>query len=331
MPASSNTGANEKQGEDMRSLAIAAALALIAPGAVAELCPRWSPAQFAGELDTALINEASGLAASRAFPGALYHHNDSGDTGRFFVTDLAGANTRVIAVRDFAPSDVEDIAVGPCTDARGAAGTCVYLGDIGDNMRRRAEVNLIVLRERQRFLRAETALRRVVARYPDGAHDAEAFALHPNGDLYLLTKPIDFNERRAGPAQLFRLTAAQLRASGPQTFEQIGEIDLPYLLWDQPARGHLATGLDIAPDGTRAALVTYTSIVEFALDPAQPWKPSRAWRIDHDFRVIAMPRLPQTEAITYTADGEALIVDTEFNQSFGQAPIYRFNCVRSPS
>lgn len=309
----------------MRSLFIAAALALAAPAAFAELCPRWSPAQFSGELDTALINEASGLAASRAFPGALYHHNDSGDTGRFFVTDLSGANTRVVAVRDFAPADVEDMTVGPCPE-----GTCVYLGDIGDNARRRTELTFVVLRERQRFSRTETALRRVVARYPDGAHDAEGFAIHPNGDLYLITKPIDFNERRAGPAQLFRLTAAQLRASGTQTFEQVGEIDLPYLLWEQPARGHLATGLDIAPDGTRAALVTYTSVVEFALDPSQPWKPSRAWRIDHDFRIIAMPRLPQAEAITYTADGEGLIVDTEFNQSFGQAPLYRFNCVRTP-
>lgn len=308
----------------MRSLIIAAALALAAPAAFADLCPRWSPAQFAGELDTALINEASGLAASRAFPGALYHHNDSGDTGRFFATDLAGANTRVIAVRDFAPSDAEDMAVGPCPE-----GTCVYLGDIGDNMRRRTELTFVVLRERQRFSRTETALRRVVARYPDGAHDAEGFAIHPNGDLYLITKPIDFNERRAGPAQLFRLTAAQLRASGTQMFEQVGEIDLPYLLWEQPARGHLATGLDIAPDGTRAALVTYTSVVEFALDPSQPWKPSRSWRIDQDFRIVAMPRLPQAEAITYTADGEGLIVDTEFNQQFGQAPLYRFNCLRS--
>lgn len=308
----------------MRSIFLAAALALAAPAAFADLCPRWSPAQFSGELDTALINEASGLAALRAFPGALYHNNDSGDSGRFFVTDLAGANTRVVAVRDFAPADVEDMAVGPCPE-----GTCVYLGDIGDNARRRTEITFVVLRERQRFARTETALRRVVARYPDGAHDAEAFALHPNGDLYLLTKPIDFNERRAAPAQLFRLTAAQLRASGPQTFEQVGEIDLPYLLWDQPARGHLATGLDIAPDGTRAALVTYTAIVEFALNPAEPWKPSRAWRIDHDFRIIAMPRLPQAEAITYSADGEALLIDTEFNQNFGQAPIYRFNCMRS--
>jgi hypothetical protein len=311
----------------MRSIAIAAVLALSAPSAIAELCPRWSPAQFAGELDTALINEASGLAASRAFAGALYHHNDSGDSGRFFVTDLSGAHARVVAVRDFSPADAEDMAVGPCP---GADASCVYLGDIGDNFRRRTEIGFVAVRERQRFGRSETALARIVARYPDRAHDAEGFALHPNGDLYLITKPIDFNERRAGPALVFRLTAAQLAAGGRQTFEQVGEIDLPYLLWEQPVRGHLATGLDIAPDGTRAALVTYTSIVEFALNPAEPWKPSRSWRIDHDYRVIAMPRLPQAEAIAYAADGEALIVDTEFSQNFGQAPLYRFNCVRAP-
>lgn len=308
----------------MRRFTLAAALlAFAATTAAADICPAWSPAQFAGDLDTALITEASGLAASRAFPGQLYHHNDSGDSGRFFVTDLAGANTRVVNVRDFAPTDAEDMAVGPCPE-----GSCVYLGDIGDNFRRRSEITFIVLREKQRFARTETALRRVTARYPDGAHDAEAFAIHPNGDLYLITKPIDFGERRVGPAQLFRLTASQLRANGPQTFEQVGEIDLPYLLWDQPQRGMLATGMDIAPDGLRAALVTYTIVMEFTLDPAQTWRPSRSWRTNTDYRVLEMPRLPQAEAITYTADGNALLIDTEFNQAFGQAPLYRFNCIR---
>ncbi len=307
----------------MRILALAAAFLAFAGAARADICPMWSPAQFAGDLDTALINEASGLAASRQFPGQLYHNNDSGDSGRFFVTDLAGANTRVVNVRDFTPADVEDIAVGPCPEA-----ACLYLGDIGDNFRRRADITFVILREKQRFSRTETALRRITARYPDGAHDAEAFAIHPNGDLYLITKPIDFGERRVDPAQVFRLTAAQLSAGGAQTFEQIGEIDLPWLLWEQRAAGQLATGFDIAPDGTRAALVTYTVVVEFALDATQPWKPSRTWRLDTDYRVLTFPRLPQAEAVTYTADGNALLIDTEFNQAFGQAPLYRFNCLR---
>ena len=307
----------------MKRIVVALALAACAASAQAELCPAWAPAQFAGDLDPALINEASGIAASRAFPGQLYHNNDSGDSGRFFVTGLDGANARVVNVRDFSPSDVEDIAVGPCPE-----GACVYLGDTGDNFHRRADVTFVVLREKQRYARVETALRRVTARYPDGPHDAEAFAIHPNGDLYLITKPADYVERRVAPAQVFRLTAAQLRAGGAQSFEQIGEIDLPYLLWDQPMRGMLATSLDFAPDGTRAALVTYTVAVEFAFDPAQPWKPSRSWRPNVDFRVIALPRLPQAEAISYTADGEALLVDTEFSEGFGQVPIYRFDCIR---
>jgi hypothetical protein len=111
----------------MRIPALAATLARAAAPAAAAVCPAWAPPQLVGELDSALINGASGLAASRAHPGRLYHHNDSGDSGRFFVTDEAGDRARAVTVRGFRPSHVEDMTLRPC-----GAKTCLVLGDIGD-------------------------------------------------------------------------------------------------------------------------------------------------------------------------------------------------------
>ena len=128
--------------------------------------------------------------------------------------------------------------------------TCLVLGDIGDNGSSRPSISFILMPEKQTFADTETPLRIIQAQYPDGPHNAEGFAMHPSGDLYLVTKT------GSGSAQVFRLTRDQLRASdgAMQTFSEVGTIDLAPLLGDLAAQpgAMLVTGFDIAPDGKRA-------------------------------------------------------------------------------
>ena len=212
-----------------RTIAAALGAALLATtAAAAPVCvPTLAPERI-GTLDGKLLPEASGLAVSRQFPGRLYHNNDSGDGPFFYLTDMTGGAAQKVAVAGFTPQDVEDVAIGPC-----GAQSCLYLGDTGDNLSRRKSVAFVLVPEKATFAATEQPLRIIEARYPDGAHDAEAFAIHPNGDLYLITKPFDTRQRKAGIAQIFRLTAAQLAdGSGKlQTFAAVGEVDLPWLLW----------------------------------------------------------------------------------------------------
>src|SRR5262250_698561 len=72
-------------------------LCLLPTLAQAQLCQQWSEAARIGELQVQL-NEASGLAASRQFPGRLYHINDSGETGKFFITNMDGKDTRFVRI-----------------------------------------------------------------------------------------------------------------------------------------------------------------------------------------------------------------------------------------
>jgi len=63
----------------------------------------------------------------------------------FYFTDMTGGPTARVAVSGMVPRDVEDVALGACP---GAAQTCLWLGDIGDNARKRDTVTFVALTER---------------------------------------------------------------------------------------------------------------------------------------------------------------------------------------
>jgi len=308
----------------MRAIVLAGLLALAAtPSGAAGLCPRWSAAEVAGSLDGKLINEASGLEASSRYRGRLYHHNDSGDDLRFFVTDAKGAAVQVVNLAGPKPRDIEEMSLGPC-----GRGTCLYLGDIGDNPAARPDIAFVIVREKASFQATETPVRTVRARYPDGAHNAEAFAVHPNGDLFIVTKPTDARTTRRDPALVYRLSVAQLATGGaePAVLEKLGELDLPRLFPGGSVRDWIITGMDISPDGKRVALLSYGVAYELAVDLAKGLP--AAWTVGQNLQSIPFrPILTQQEAITWLADGSGLLFDTEANNR-PTAPLMRLRCER---
>jgi hypothetical protein len=310
----------------MRHIAVAAILACAActtpPGQAApRVCAAWNAPEQAGAIDPAIM-EASGLAVSKAFPARLYHHNDSGRGPKFFVTDSAGANLRTVNMANYKDRDIEDMSMGACGDAKSDKRTCLVFGDVGDNGSSRPSVAFILMPEKQAFADTETPLRVVNARYPDGPHNAEGFAIHPNGDLYLLTKT------SPGPAQIFRLTRDQLRVSdgAMQTFTEVGKIDIAPLVGDLAAqRGALlVTSFDIAPDGKRAVILTYGAAIEIGFDLSKPLPPQSGWKSGQDFRRIDIAKQPQAEAIAYAPNG-AILYDSE-RQGDAPVPLYRQTC-----
>jgi hypothetical protein len=90
-------------------------------------CASYGAPSATGTLPSSLI-ELSGVVASRRYPGVLYAHNDSGATANVTVFSDTAAPLGEIVLSNVTAIDWEDIAVGPC-----AAGSCVFVGDIGDN------------------------------------------------------------------------------------------------------------------------------------------------------------------------------------------------------
>jgi hypothetical protein len=301
----------------------AAALTAAPLAHAAGLCAKWSPPAKIGALDSQKLKEASGVAVSRLYPGRLYHNQDSGDGPNFYVTDMTGANPQTVSVKSFTPRDVEDIALGPC-----AKGSCLFLADTGDNLEKRPGVQIAIVPEKAKYKAKEKPLAIVTAVYPDRPHNVEAVAIHPDGDLYLITKSFDEANRRALVAQVFKLTAAQLaNPKAVQTFTEVGRIDFPYLLWDYGLPGQIVTGMDISDDGQRVLAITYQNAIEMAVDLSRPLKPSREWKPNVDYRVIETAKLPQAEAIAYTPLGDGFLYDSETVEDGAQSPLYRADCL----
>lgn len=287
-------------------------------------CRTWMAPETVGRLDTSYINEASGLAVSGNGSGVLYHINDSGDRGRFFVTAADGGVTGVVDVRGFDPLDTEDLALGRCDHPQG---TCLFIADIGDNARRRATTEIVVIPEQPSFPRTVSPWKRIRLRYPDGPRDAESLAVDPEGDLWILTKTADLPALKAAPSILYRLPYERWIGDGDEVHvvERVGEIDFTAISSD-PFAGSLPTAMDITPDGRRLLVLTYLNAFEFYLDPSGiPLKPADEMVRDVDYQEIQITPLEQQESVAYLAGGDGFLYTTEGGNPNG-VPLVRVAC-----
>ena len=200
--------------------------------------------------------ELSGLVVSRAQPGVLFTHNDSGDSPRIFALRLDGTLLAVDRVPGAAAVDWEDMAVGPGRDG----GPALYLGDIGDNTARRATVDVYRVPEpvvRSGGGGATAPAERLVLRYPDGPHDAETLLVDPRrGDLYLVTKRAD------GRSGVYR-AAAPLPFGGRATLRRVGTLRL--------GPTSAATGGSVSAAGTSSSCAPTARCSSGAEIPGRAW------------------------------------------------------------
>jgi hypothetical protein len=154
------------------------------------------------------LPEASGVAASRRLPGRLWAINDSGHAV-IFALDERGSVLSRIRLHGAKADDWEAIAVGPCT-----GGSCIYVGDIGDNNARRKQITIYSVPEAG-DAKPATPISALHLVYPDGPQDAEALLATPDGGLYIVTKG------STGPIALYRLPRE--RQGPPVTLERVGK------------------------------------------------------------------------------------------------------------
>jgi len=240
--------------------------------AYAQICRQWKESVRIGELQVQL-KEASGVAVSRQFPGRLYHINDSGSDGDFYMTAMDGGNTREVRLAGFDPVDTEALSLGPCP-GQGQQPSCLYIGDIGDNNKKRNSIEIVVVEEVRNFPQTVKPRSRMKLRYPDGPHDAESLAVHPNGTIYILTK-----ER---PARLFKVDPARTELVPVTTLNP----------------DTVPTDMTISDDGTKLLVLTYTDAFEYTMDFKQQQR-------------ISLNLLQQQESVAYLPGSRSFIYTTE--------------------
>ena len=227
-------------------------------------------------IESPRLRESSGVAASRAHPGVLWTHNDSGDGPYLYATDLAGRDRGWLLVSGAQATDWEDMALGPCPipilqrPAAARARSCVYLADTGDNGQSRPYVTVYAVPEPEPPRGPGDTLRTTAApavlrlRYPDGAHDVEAIYVAPRDSaLYLVSKGRGRERKGEGRAiRLYRVTREQWSSQPSDII--VATLVQTLDIRPNPEAGRVITGAAIRPDGRFVALRTYSEIYLFS-------------------------------------------------------------------
>ncbi|MFD9872761.1 YncE family protein [[Kitasatospora] papulosa] len=266
----------------MRSLLTvsAAAALLFLTGPVPAVADEGDGADRTFTIEDPRITESSGLAASRTHPGVYWTHNDSDDGPYVFAVDSrTGKTVATITMQGVGePRDVEAISLGPDGN--------LYVGDIGDNLDGSWDhVWIYRFPEPKRLADATVRATQFDVTYADGARNAEALMVHPvTGRVYIASKNEDGGGLYEGPQKL--------TTGGNNVFRRVGEV--PWV-----------TDGAFSPDGRNLVLRSYFSARGYAFENG---------RLGED-RAVSVPLQGQSESVTYTADGSAMMFGSEGERS----------------
>jgi hypothetical protein len=211
------------------------------------------------------LTESSGIAVSRAYPGVLWTHNDSGDQPYLYATDLSGRDRGHLRVSGAHAVDWEDIALGPCParTTPGVSGTCLYIADTGDKRETRSTVTIYAVPEPRPPQHAGDTLRATAPaavlrlHYPDGPHDVEALYVLPRDTtVFLITKG-----RSGRSIHAYRIDHPQWAKRSGRA-RDVQKLDLR----PDAKTGRLVTSASIRPDALVVAIRTYAEIYLYAAD-----------------------------------------------------------------
>lgn len=202
-----------------------------------------------------------------------------------------------VGVEGLVSTDSEALAAGRCGNS-----WCIYVGDIGDNLRRRDAITITRFVEPRRLRGDEwVSADSVQLRYPDGAHNAEALLADDAGNLLIVTKAE--GARGRGAARVYRTTGF-----ADQVLRRGSKVRLPAPRFPLAAAvvGNVVTGGDSTQG--RVVLRTYDALYEFTAPTSHaPLHRFPSWPV----REITSPQEPQGEAVAYGSDGCGIFTVSE--------------------
>lgn len=286
-------------------------------GALPTTGPSPSPSP-AAQIDLRIVDlapgvndEASGVALSTTAPGLIFLVDDGTGTADLAVVDEQGALVARVDLDGMSASNAEALSAGPCGAAvprpdGGTDGSCLYVGDIGDNAERRSQV--VVYRATEPDLSGRVTgapLGDPITvgtdewhyTYPDRPQNAESMMVAPDGSIIVVTKP-----RNGAPHRMYR------GRPGGGELAFVREFTVPGS--PRPLRtiltGNVATDLSATPG--RVLLLTYDDVHEYtAPDPTADPSTFPDWPTHS----LPMPQLPQAEGIAGASDGCGYVVASE--------------------
>lgn len=127
-----------------------------------------------------IINETSGIADSKANPGNLWAHEDSGNPPQLYLLGHDGKVVNTIYVKGSTNRDWEDLVL---------SGNDLYIADIGDNNKVYSDYTIYRFPEPSFSTDTIQDFAAIKFIYADGPKDAEAFLVDPaTKDIFIITK-----------------------------------------------------------------------------------------------------------------------------------------------
>ncbi len=259
-------------------------LLLLAAPLRADTCLAWGPLEHHDLPGQPTLEESSGLAELPS--GVLATVEDSGNPPAIHLFTRDGRFLGTSPVRGAENVDWEALAAGPCP---GGEGRCLYIGDIGDNKRRRdhVAVHLVPVPSPNQPVTVRATWK---LRYPTGPQNAETLLVHPRtGRVLVVTK------RKDGWADVFGIPVGAAPGDRILTLEPLGRIEVGAFA----AHGsRKVTDGAWDADGDRLVLRTYTDVWLWPEDPCAdlPAFDAAPTRLD-------LGRMVQAEAVAWLADG----------------------------
>lgn len=259
---------------------------------------KYEKPKVVGKIESDEIKESSGLAVSQCSENTFWTHNDSDRPNEIFALDDQGKNLGKWKVTGAKNDDWEDIA-----SFKNSSGECfLYIGDIGNNSRKRGEMTIYRVREpkisdaNKNTEPAET----IKFEYPEMRHDAETLIVHPQtGDIYILSK------RLSGASAVYKLKSG-FSLDKTNMVEKIADFSVPAI-----PNGFL-TGGSISLDGKRVIICDYFNAYEITL-PENAKNFDEIWMQKPD--VIELGEREIGEAVCYSADGNSIFATSEKKNS----------------
>jgi hypothetical protein len=247
------------------------------------------------------VSEASGLAVSRRVPGRLWTHNDSGEP-ILFALDERGSITGQLRIAGAAVEDWEAVAAGRCE-----TGSCLYIGDIGDNDAKRDHITVYRVPEPDTTADMSAPAAAFHATYPDGPHDAEALLIAPDGRIHIVTKG------NSGPIALYRFPV-DVRADATMKLERVGSAGAR----DRDLR---ITDGALSPDGRWTVLRSQHSVRFFRTADFLQGRWHVAFRVD-----LTPLREPQGEGVAIDANNNLFVAGERGGGKHKGGTFARFSC-----
>ena len=211
------------------------------------------------------LPEASGLTLSRRSPNLLWSLNDSDDPVVVALSTTGEVKGRV-RVTGAAVRDWEALAVGPCP-----GGSCLYVGDIGDDGAKRLQVTVYRVPEPRADDTATAPAEAFVFAYPDKAHDAESLFVTGDQSLFIITK--------GHPTVLYR-APRDARPGTVATLSRVAELPVDNFLQEQDRKRSRVTDAETTPDGEWVALRTNAELLLLRTRDLVDGKMNDVWHVD---------------------------------------------------